>query len=122
MFVLAEAEGVHLWPQDGNVHYRSPGPIGAELRGRIVANKRALLALLACWDGAEALRLMREVDEAVERYGVSGRDRVIVQCVDRGDAAHSRHDMAGVRAACALIHDRVRKLSSGPTPEPGRGH
>jgi hypothetical protein len=107
---LADAEGARLWPHDGKVHYRSPNAISHQLQSLIVANKPELMERLAQWDLVIALILMFEADEAVATSGVSGTDGEIQEHATKGEAAHWVHDMAGVRAACALIENRVRKL------------
>ncbi|VTR93575.1 unnamed protein product [Gemmata massiliana] len=108
-----DAAGVRLWSESGNIHYRSPSPLGPELRDAIIASKPELLVHLAEWDGAEAIRLEQEADGLVESLGILANDPVIQEAADRCVHAHHRNDMTGVRAACAVVEDRARKLAKG---------
>ncbi len=108
-----DTTGIRLWAEGRNIHYRSPGPLGAELRDAIIASKPELLTRLAEWDGPEAIRLQHQADGLVGSLGVSGNDLVIQEAADRCVQAHHRNDMTGVRAACAVLEDRARKLAQG---------
>jgi hypothetical protein len=110
LFTRVEAEGARLWSDGGSIHYRCPDPISPELRALIIANKPALLASLAVWDASEAMRLEHAADGFVERLSVPGSDSVLQELAGRCVEAHFAHDMTGVRATCALIEDRARKL------------
>jgi len=103
-------EGAALWPDGGSIHYRAPNPLSPFLRELVLANKPALLAHLAAWDAGGAIRLEEAADAVVAESGVSGRDPVIAGQAERCVRAHHAHDMARVRAACALIAERVREL------------
>lgn len=108
----ARAARVGLWADGGSIHYRSPEPLSAELRALIIANKPELLVALAAWDAPEARRLMFEADETVDRCGAVGADAEITDMAGRAAGAHVRHDMTGVRSACALIENRARQLAA----------
>lgn len=104
----AEAAGVRLWGEGVDLHFRAPGSLPGDLRAQFIANKSALLALLAEWDAAAAMRLMHLADGAAEGCG---DDAEIQHQADHFLAAHLAGDMTGVRRACALVEDRARKIA-----------
>ena len=107
------AQAVRLWPENGRLHYRSPTPPSVALQEAIRTHKSGLLTRLAAWDGPEALRLEAEADGVVSGAGVPGDDAMIAAGAARCVEAHYRHDMGGVRAACARIEERVRHMAAG---------
>ncbi|MBP3958428.1 hypothetical protein J8F10_24535 [Gemmata sp. G18] len=105
--------GVRLWPEGRNIHYRSPSPLSFALKEAIIGHKPELLIRLAAWDASEAMQLEHAADGLVESLGISGNDPVIQEVAGRCVQAHHRNDMTGVRAACATIEDRARKVAKG---------
>jgi hypothetical protein len=111
LLLTADFEGARLWPDGGNVHYRAPGPLSAELRELVAAHKPALLVALATWDGAGAVRLQHLADGVFAACGCSGRDPMAFTLAGQVVAAAGRADMAGVRCGCAKLEEWARKDS-----------
>ena len=103
----AESAGVRLWGEGIDLHFRAPGSLPGDLRAQFIANKSALLAVLAEWDAPAALRLMHLADGVADGRG---DDAAIQREADRFLSAYLAGDMAGVRKACALVEERARKL------------
>ncbi len=69
------------------------------------------------WDLESALALQDAADAAVGLSGVSGTDARIQAAAAECVAAHHRHGLAGVRAACRAIEARVLELTADrPNP------
>lgn len=111
LLTAAESMQIRFWPQGGNVHYRCPTILSAEMKEQIIANKQDLIAFLATWQSQESNRLQERADGQISSFGVSGCDPVIQEAARLCVEASHRSDMAGVRKGCALVEDRARKLA-----------
>ena len=63
------------------------------------------------WVAATAIALMHGADGAVAASGASGRHPDVRAAVERVWDAHRRHDLGGVRAACAELVGTVARLA-----------
>jgi ribonuclease HI len=75
-----------------------------------------LLAIVATWDAADAVRLMTLADGEVERLGVPGSHPTIQAAAARAVEAHRTSDMAGVRKACEDQVSAAKHLAEHPDP------